>query len=92
MFYDNALESSDQVPPNSADAYVWRIKRNGRTVTVERSDDGIDFVVIGTHTFGPQIDGLVQYVGLTYGNWQNNNAYADYDYVKLTKRSLPGAH
>jgi hypothetical protein len=75
----------ENVPPNATDAYVWRMKRTGRRITVERSDDGINFTVIGAHTFGPQIDGLIQYVGLTYGNWQNTDAYADYDYIRLSK-------
>jgi len=42
----------------AAEAYFWRIKRNGRTITIERSDDGINFVLVSAHTLGSQIDGI----------------------------------
>jgi hypothetical protein len=71
--------------PNQDDSYVWRVTRVSRAFTVERSDHGVNFVTVGTHTFGPEIDGMVQYVSITGGSHANNDAYADYDYVRLTK-------
>ena len=73
------------LPPNPADACVWRIKRDGRTITIERSDDGVNFSLLDTHTFGPQIDGVLQFFGIGYDSYANTDAYADFDYVHLTK-------
>jgi len=74
-------------PPNQADSYVWRIVRNGRTVTVERSDDGINFVTEATNCFGPQIDKVIQYVCISGDSHANSDAYGDFQYVRLTKTS-----
>jgi YVTN family beta-propeller protein len=76
--------SISDLPPNRADTYVWRIKRNNRTITIERSDDGITFALAGAHTFGAQIDGVTQYLGISFDTHSNNDAYADFDYVRLT--------
>jgi len=73
--------------PNPADTYVWRIDRNGRTVNIERSDDGIKFTIVGSHTFGSQIDGVVQYFSIGYDAFANSGAYADFEYVKLSRTS-----
>jgi DNA-binding beta-propeller fold protein YncE len=73
--------------PNSADAYVWRIKRNGRTITIERSDDGINFALVDSYTFGRQIDGAIQFLGIGYDSHANDDAYIDFDYVRLTRSS-----
>ena len=76
------------LPPNSADIYVWRIKRNGRTITIERSDDGINFAIVDSHTFGTQIEGAIQFLGIGYDSHANDDAYVDYDYVRLRKSKL----
>jgi hypothetical protein len=70
---------------NPADTYVWRIKRDGGTITIERSDDGVIFSLLDTHTFGPQINGVLQFFGIGYDSYANVDAYADFDYVRLTK-------
>jgi len=89
-FWENGRSVSfNALTPNSADAYIWRIKRNGRTITIERSYDGINFVLVDSHTFGPQIDGVIQFLGIGYDTHANNDAYADYDYIRLT-RTPPG--
>jgi hypothetical protein len=71
-----------------ASTFFGRITRHGRTVTVERSDDGIEFKLVGTHAFGPHIDGVIQYLSISFTSQANNDAYADYDYVRLSK-TLP---
>jgi DNA-binding beta-propeller fold protein YncE len=73
------------LPLNEADTYLWRIKREGRTLTIERSDDGINFSAVGSHTFGPRIDRAIQYLGISFETHANKDAYADYDYVRLSK-------
>jgi YVTN family beta-propeller protein len=77
--------SYSSLPPNAADAYFWLIKRNGRTITIERSDDGMNFNLVGAHTFGPQIDGVIQYLGISCDTYANKYMHADYDYVRLNK-------
>lgn len=72
-------------PPNQADSYVWRIVHNGRTVTVERSDDGINFVTEATNVFGPQIDKVIQYLCISGNSHDNGDAYGDFHYVRLAK-------
>lgn len=85
-FVENGkIVSFNSLAPNPADAYVWRIKRNKRTITIERSNDGIDFRPFGSHTFGMQIDGVVQFFGISYDSFANNDAYADFDYVRLSQ-------
>lgn len=79
--------SFNVLEPNSTDTYAWRIKRSGRTVTVERSDDGINFSLVDSHTFGMQIEGAIQFLGIGYDSHANGDAYVDYDYVRLTKRA-----
>lgn len=79
------MASYSSLPPNAADAYFWRIKRNGRTITIERSDDGINFVLVNAHTFGSQIDGVIQYLGIGCETYANRDMHADYDYVRLSK-------
>jgi DNA-binding beta-propeller fold protein YncE len=82
----NVSGASKESPPNQSDSYVWRVRRNGRTITVERSDDdGIDFVTEATNVFGPQIDGVIQYLCITGDSHANYDAYGDFDYVRLTK-------
>jgi hypothetical protein len=71
----------------AGDSYVWRVRRDGRTVTIERSDDGVSFTVVDSRTFGPQIESLVQYFSISFRSHANHDAYADYDYVRLTKSS-----
>jgi len=85
-FVENGVRAHTKaLPPNATNAHVWRITRHGRTVTVERSDDGINFTLVGAHTFGPQIDGLIQYLSISFNTHANNDAYADYDFVRLSK-------
>ncbi|MCI0489846.1 MAG: tetratricopeptide repeat protein [Blastocatellia bacterium] len=71
--------------PNEDEVYIWRIKRKGRTIMIKRSDDGTNFTVVAAHTFGSQIDGVAQYLFLTFNAHNNDDAYADYDYVRLSK-------
>jgi DNA-binding beta-propeller fold protein YncE len=85
-FYENNVTATISFAPHPADAYIWRITRQGRTVTVEESDDGVEFKLVGTRTFGPQIDGVVQYLSLSFTTHANNDSYADYDYIRLSKR------
>jgi hypothetical protein len=66
---------------------VWRIKRDGRTITVERSDDGTNFKLAGAYTFGRQIDGVIQYLAISYFSFADSDVYANYDYVRLRKIS-----
>ncbi|MEW6208224.1 MAG: tetratricopeptide repeat protein [Acidobacteriota bacterium] len=77
--------SVNTLTPTPADAYVWRIRRNGRMITIERSNDGIDFMPFGSHAFGAQIDGVVQFFGISHDSFANNDAYADFDYVRLSQ-------
>ena len=87
QFMENRVGSLPDSPlsPTDSESYIWRIRRSGRTVTVERSDDGVNSTVVGSHTFGPQIEGLIQYFSISFRSHANNDAYADYDYVRLTK-------
>ena len=71
-------------PPNSADTYVYRIKRNHRTVTIERSDDGISFTQPASHTFESQIDGHLQHLVFGYQAHGLNNGYVDIEFVRLS--------
>jgi hypothetical protein len=54
---------------------------------IESSNDGVDFTTILSHTFGPQIKGLIQYLSINSNTHTNRDAYADYDYVRLTRTS-----
>jgi len=38
------------LPPNAADNYYLRIRRNGQTTTIESGNDGVDFTIILSHT------------------------------------------
>jgi len=76
---------SVNLPPNASESYSWRVIRNGRKITIESSEDGVNFTFVTEHTFIADIDGVIQYLGLTHGNHRNTDAYADYDYVRLTK-------
>jgi hypothetical protein len=73
--------------PNPADTYYYRIKRAGRTVTIERSDDGSDFTLIASRTFEEQIDGHTQHVVFGYNSYGANDGYVDIDFVRLTRLS-----
>jgi DNA-binding beta-propeller fold protein YncE len=84
-FFDNGITGGHSLPPNAADTYFLRIRRNGQTITIESSNDGVDFTTILSHTFGPQIKGAIQYLSINANTHSNNDAYADYDYVRLTK-------
>lgn len=85
-FVENGrIVSFNALAPNPADAYVWRVRRNGRTITIERSNDGIDFMPFGSHAFGMQIDGVIQFFGISYDSFADNDAYADFDYVRLSQ-------
>lgn len=75
----------DRLPVNKADSYVWRIHRQGRTIRVELSDDGIQFRQVGTHTFGTEIDGSIQFLSITGSSFANFDSFADFDYVRVTK-------
>jgi hypothetical protein len=69
---------------NVTDSYVLRIRRTGRTVTFEVSDDGVNVRFSASHTYGSHIDGLVQFMvvhGNSFANW---DSYADYDYFRLS--------
>ena len=81
----NVSGFSKESPPNESDAYVWRVRRSGSTVTVERSHDGINFVTEALSVYGPQIDGVIQYLCITGDSHGNDDAYEDFDYVRLTK-------
>ena len=72
-------------PPSGGDSYTWRVIRSGRTITVERSDDGVKFVTQAQNTYGPQIDGLIQYFRILGDSFGNADAYGDFDYVRLTR-------
>lgn len=86
FFVENSKVAFDnKLPPNPADAYFWRIKRHERKVTVERSDDGVHFTLVGFHIFGPQIDGAIQFFSIGYQSFANSDAYADFDYIRLSK-------
>ena len=76
--------------PNHTDSYVWRIRRNRRTITVDRSDDGINFTREAENVFGPQIDGVIQYLCISGDSFANDDAYGDFDYVRLTKERSEG--
>jgi YVTN family beta-propeller protein len=83
---DNGLHTSlGPVSLNSSETYYWRIKRAGNAVTIETSTDGVNFTVLGTHAFGSQIEGLVQYFNVTFRTHATSDAFADYDYVRLKK-------
>jgi DNA-binding beta-propeller fold protein YncE len=85
-FYENGANSLESLlPPNPNESYYWRIKRNGRRVSIERSDDGSNFTLVGTHTFGSQIDNTIQFLCISYNTHNNRDAYADYDFMRLTK-------
>jgi DNA-binding beta-propeller fold protein YncE len=84
---NKAVIEFDNTPPNASDSYVFRITRNGRNLTIERSDDGISFTLLAAHSFGPQIDAVIHYLTISYGTDANRDAYADYDYVQLTRLS-----
>jgi hypothetical protein len=82
---DDRHVSMDHPPPvKASETYYWRIKRAGNTLSVENSDDGIAFTVVGSHEFGPKTEKLVQYFSITCHSHANKDAYADYDYVRLT--------
>jgi DNA-binding beta-propeller fold protein YncE len=82
---DDRHVSMDHPPPvKASETYYWRIKRAGNTLSVENSDDGIAFTVVGSHEFGPKTEKLVQYFSITCHSHPNKDAYADYDYVRLT--------
>ncbi len=78
------LVRSDPLSLNANDSYVWRIRRDGPTITVERSEDGATFTLEAAHTFGPEIDGVTQLLVLGVNAFAGNDAYVDYDYVRLT--------
>jgi hypothetical protein len=80
------------LPPNQSDSYIWRVKRDGRSVTAERSDDGINFTQMGHYIFAAQIDGAIQYLGISFETHANTDAYVDFDYVRLTKTPVPAAN
>lgn len=82
---ENGMTKGRSLPPNAADNYYLRIRRSGQTITVESSHDGVDFTTIFSHTFGPQIKAAIQYVSISSNTHSNNDAYADYDYVRLSK-------
>jgi hypothetical protein len=69
------------------DSYVWRIKREERTISIEQSDDGVNFSPAGSHTFGPEIDSTIQFFGITGNTHTDDSGYADFDYVTLRKCS-----
>lgn len=71
--------------PSERDSYIWRIARNGRTLTISYSSDGINFVPAGTHTFGPEIDGVFQYFAIGFNSFASNDLHADFDYVRLRR-------
>jgi hypothetical protein len=87
FFEEGKPRSASVLAPNDTDAYVWRIKRDGRTITVERSDDGTNFKLAGAYTFGRQIDGVIQYLAISYFSFADSDVYANYDYVRLRKIS-----
>jgi DNA-binding beta-propeller fold protein YncE len=84
-FFDNGIPGSHSLPPNAADTYYLRIRRSGQMVTVESSDDGVDFTTILSHTFTSQIKGTIQYLSINSNTHSNNDAYADYNCVRLSK-------
>jgi hypothetical protein len=79
------LVSTSVLPPSSSDAYVWRIRRDGRAFTIERSDDGVDYKLVGAHSFDSSIDKAIQFVFIGYHFFGKNDAYAIFDYIRLTK-------
>ncbi|HSE17262.1 MAG TPA: tetratricopeptide repeat protein [Pyrinomonadaceae bacterium] len=86
-FLDNGIHGSfgPPAPLNPSESYYWRIKRTANTVTVETSADGVTFMVVGSHVFGSQIEGLIQYLSIGFNSHANGDAFADYDYVRLKK-------
>lgn len=82
------VAASSVLPSTQPDAYQWRIKRHGRTITVERSTDGTAFALVGAHTYGTHIDGLIESLVIGLNSFAGNEAYADYDYVRLTKTPM----
>lgn len=79
------LAQSVFLSPAPADAYAWRIRRRERTITVERSDDGMTFAAVASHTFGALIDGTAQAIAIRIDSFQNEDAYADFDSVRLRR-------
>jgi hypothetical protein len=77
--------ATNALPVMTVDTYVWRIRRDGRTVTVERSVDGNVFTAASTYTFGSQIDGVVESFVIGIDAFAETDAYVDYDYVRLRK-------
>jgi hypothetical protein len=90
MIWDRGdLAATITTPVSAADSYEFRIRRNGRTVTIERSDRDAGYTPVLTHTFGAQVDGVTQAVVFTNESFGESGAYADYDYVRLM-RDTPG--
>jgi len=71
------------LPLSPGDDYVWRIRRAGRTIRVERSNDGNEYVLVGAYTFGPRVDGVSACLALGFDSFADSEAFADYDYVRL---------
>ncbi|HKV37782.1 MAG TPA: tetratricopeptide repeat protein [Blastocatellia bacterium] len=82
---DGNASTRNSMPATPNDTYVWRMHRQGRTITVERSQDGATFTVVASHTFSEQIDGMIQFLELRASSFQNEDAYVDYEYIRLDK-------
>ncbi len=92
FFYENGVanpQSGYQIPPNGSDTYVLRVRRDGRTLTYELSDDGTNVRFSSSFTYGPQVDSVPQYLFIGTSSYMNYDSYADYDYVRLTKGTTP---
>ncbi|HEY7545967.1 MAG TPA: tetratricopeptide repeat protein [Blastocatellia bacterium] len=76
--------------PWPTDTYFYRIKRNHRTVTVERSSDGNNFTLLASRTFDSQIDDQFQCLMFGYNAHGASDGYVDIDYVRLTRLSPQG--
>lgn len=84
-------ESGNPIALNKAETYVWRIRRAGRTINVEVSEDNLAFREVARHSFGSHIDGLPQFLIIGGASFANFDSFADYDYVRLSKNQLAGS-
>lgn len=69
--------------PAPSESYVWRIRRDGRTVSVEWSENGVDFRHAGSHMFGSYITGVIQGFALGFDSYSETDAHVDYESIVL---------
>lgn len=71
------------LPPPLGERFWWRIARNGRTVTIERTDDGVAYSMVASHTYGHDIDYLVQALVIGAESYASSEAWIEVDWVRL---------